>query len=1103
MAEYAEDLGSRVERAARGTADAYAGAAQAQADMAGSYAELDYCVATMRELSSQASLTEAEQARLADAVGRYNAITGESVTVTDAVSGSLDASTESLRSNVEAWKRNAEAQALAAQYGDYSVRLVEARALQDEAERAQAEAQKVIDDLVAQGKVGTVEINGELQYTNEGGVFDIAETAAALDAYYEAADAASLAAGNVESLEASVEACSEAMGALGTGTGEAAEALAELDERQRYAADCLDRVFESVRGGKDASEAIDEMRWVMEALGVDVSRLTPEMVRMSAEAGSTGESFVRAALEVSGFSGYASEAAGDAEGMSDAAGELAEGAEEAGEAVEGLSDSLAGMRSTSSLSSIAEPMSNITLSAEEAAGALDRLFGMADSGEVGQAEYLSDLKDVLDACGQSYLHLSDAELVRAYSGTASAEAAMAQIAALESQRAAAEELAKAEDEERQRLESLCSSMADFADSHAGMRAAIEASGRSLDEFALALDASGIGLDSFKSSYESLASCANPLEQVSSESGMYTWKMRDNLQANLEALRSWRDEVQLLYSRVSTDQDALQSADQRQLRQFADFVAGLGVEYSDFLWYLNHDADVGFGELASLYDQALQEAASGSVEIAVAMLESIGMTHEQAVETAQQAVSGMGDAIVEGADGEDAGQRVASEVSDGMEAATSEVESAARAMGDAAADALTELGDDLRDRANAAAGFMALGLSDQRGAVEGAMAELASAAAGAMSGWNAAMEELGRQAAASLGSGIAGSAADVALGCDGLAEAAASSLGSFAAAMGEIGREGGSSMASALGGCGPTVADECGRLVSNAAEPMSGFATAMGAIGQEGGRSLASGLGGCGSTVSVAAGRLVSNAAEPFEGFTAAMATIGQEGGRSLASGIGGCGTTVGVSCDALVWNAAQSLGGLAPSMSAVGSAAGVALASGLRAQGWEAQSAASSLAMSALSGLSGFNSSAYLSGREMGANFAAGLRSQVSAIASAASSGAGAAAAYLHHTTPDKGPLRGDDEWGAEMGANIAAGLLASVRQVEAASEAVARAAAVDTSAFGEPLTKAGVYDAILAARSSEPEPTFVLEVDGRRLTGAIAGHVERELGAMSVRRAR
>ena len=59
---------------------------------------------------------------------------------------------------------------------------------------------------------------------------------------------------------------------------------------------------------------------------------------------------------------------------------------------------------------------------------------------------------------------------------------------------AAEREAEAVEAERERLQEVVDSMAEFADSHLGMREAIEAGGTSLADFALGLEAAGVAAE---------------------------------------------------------------------------------------------------------------------------------------------------------------------------------------------------------------------------------------------------------------------------------------------------------------------------------------------------------------------------------------------------------------------------------------------------------------------------------------------------------------------------------------------------------------------------------------------------------------------------------
>lgn len=70
------------------------------------------------ETGTAAELSAAEQVELADAIKRYNDITGQSVSITDAATGKLSISTDELLENADAWEANARAQAAQQAYID-------------------------------------------------------------------------------------------------------------------------------------------------------------------------------------------------------------------------------------------------------------------------------------------------------------------------------------------------------------------------------------------------------------------------------------------------------------------------------------------------------------------------------------------------------------------------------------------------------------------------------------------------------------------------------------------------------------------------------------------------------------------------------------------------------------------------------------------------------------------------------------------------------------------------------------------------------------------------------------------------------------------------
>lgn len=122
----------------------------------------------------------------------------------------------------------------------------------------------------------------------------------------------------------------------------------------------------------------------------------------------------------------------------------------------------------------------------------------------------------------------------------------------------------------------------------------------------------------------------------------------------------------------------------------------------------------------------------------------------------------------------------------------------------------------------------------------------------------------------------------------------------------------------------------------------------------------------------------------------------------------------------------------------------IGVATGIRSGIGSVTGAAASLASAARSGIgtvSGLYAAYYNSGSHLGSGFASGIRSQIGNVQSAAASLASAAASNLHHSTPDEGPLHGDDKWGAEMALQFAKSMLSGRRAVLDASRSIANAA--------------------------------------------------------------
>lgn len=184
------------------------------------------------------------------------------------------------------------------------------------------------------------------------------------------------------------------------------------------------------------------------------------------------------------------------------------------------------------------------------------------------------------------------------------------------------------------------------------------------------------------------------------------------------------------------------------------------------------------------------------------------------------------------------------------------------------------------------------------------------------------------------------------------------------------------------------------------------------------------------------------ASQPSGMFSQAGAAAGTEYGSGLRSQEGSAtsaGGTLASAADAAL--RAISLFNFA------GYVAGLSFSSGLSGTSWLASNAGRSLANAAKGAMD--TSWAWSSGNRLGLNFASGIRSAYGSVSSAARSLANAAAAYLHHSTPDKGPLRDDDVWGLHLAENIADGMRRGARYVSEASAALAASVVEPVASWG------------------------------------------------------
>ena len=177
-------------------------------------------------LASKETLTKDEQDKLNQKVQEYNNITGDTISVTDAVHGKLSISTEELKKNTEAWKRNAEAQAWQDRYTTAFSNRIDAINDLSDAENTLREAQEKLDQWYATGSSGSAE-----QYS--------ATTAQLQRNVENAQKAVDEARGTVEGYDKVLDEASEAQANLSSQTFYASDTFAEIAEKYGLAKDQL------------------------------------------------------------------------------------------------------------------------------------------------------------------------------------------------------------------------------------------------------------------------------------------------------------------------------------------------------------------------------------------------------------------------------------------------------------------------------------------------------------------------------------------------------------------------------------------------------------------------------------------------------------------------------------------------------------------------------------------------------------------------------------------------------------------------------------------------------------------------------------------------
>lgn len=204
------------------------------------------------------------------------------------------------------------------------------------------------------------------------------------------------------------------------------------------------------------------------------------------------------------------------------------------------------------------------------------------------------------------------------------------------------------------------------------------------------------------------------------------------------------------------------------------------------------------------------------------------------------------------------------------------------------------------------------------------------------------------------------------------------------------------------------------------------------------------------SVTDATGKVKSDAVAGLNGIEGEFGKKGDDSSTSLAEALSAGGPLVNQSSATLMEACLEGVDPVAASMTQKGTEGGENFASGVGSAEGSTYSSAESLA-SATEAAKNNNGNASWWGEELGRNFAAGIKAAYQWVADAAASIAQAAADFLHHSKPKKGPLsEGEEIWGKHASQNFAKGLEKGKSEVAKAAEANAQEVA-DYLAHSQP----------------------------------------------------
>ena len=360
-----------------------------------------------------------------------------------------------------------------------------------------------LDDLSEWAPDATEAIEGAMSSLDDGSVTlsqatdqinsALRDAGVEFDGFNEAQVEVMLRAGmTAEEIEREAESLAGAAQAAGEAGGELEGALAGM----RGSADGLWDAGEAVRDlagwAPDAAQAIERSFDALDRSGGDISAVTSEINAALQEAIPGFDGFNDAQVVTMFQAGMTGE---EIEGLARSLAEAGDAAEESGGQIEAALQGYYGAEEGAR--DLASALDEAADYSQDAGAAIDVAFQDFNSTGGDIHDLASQINQILKEQGVITDDLSEAWVREAYAQGAAGDEVVRLAERQQELSDAEREQAEAAEEAARAREQAVESLREFADATPGMQQAIEASGSSLEEFALRLEETGYSIDQFK------------------------------------------------------------------------------------------------------------------------------------------------------------------------------------------------------------------------------------------------------------------------------------------------------------------------------------------------------------------------------------------------------------------------------------------------------------------------------------------------------------------------------------------------------------------------------------------------------------------------------